>query len=236
MASDPYLQLWDIDMHLSENQKEYGHLVDKRFEAELEARITKYLRENITFVCFPVENEDERLRLEEGIIATLAQHPEFGPSPHWLGLNSPVPEIARSGLWNRQGLNGRPLTSKELERIKWLARFGNDSSTVRVENRVNLFQTREGTPKAGKTVGRGKVTSNDIRQYIDALLQDARMSGQEYIDLTAGEIHKQMVLRNRHPDVCRLMYEKMTPYDKILRTTPSGYSSTVTIRYYLKHR
>ena len=126
-SSDPYLQVWEIDMHNPVNKRDYGHLINEEFENELERRISRYLRENITFVCFPVDNAAERLRLEEGIIASLNRHPSFGPSSNWLGINSPIQEIASSGLWNRQGLQGPPLTDEELGRIKWLARFSNDS-------------------------------------------------------------------------------------------------------------
>jgi len=31
-AKDPYLKVWEIDMHISENIKEYGHLVNEQFE------------------------------------------------------------------------------------------------------------------------------------------------------------------------------------------------------------
>jgi len=36
MASDPYLQVWDIDMSKSENKRNYGHLINEQFENELE--------------------------------------------------------------------------------------------------------------------------------------------------------------------------------------------------------
>ena len=51
--------------------------------------------------------------IKEGIIASLNRHSSFGPSSNWLGLHSPVPEIANSGLWNRQGLLGQPLSDEE---------------------------------------------------------------------------------------------------------------------------
>jgi hypothetical protein len=86
----------------------------KEKSAQLEAKISQYLRDNITFVCFPVDEEVERLRLEEGIIATLNRNLSFGPNNNWLGLNSPVPEIISSGLWNRQGLDAQPLSAEEL--------------------------------------------------------------------------------------------------------------------------
>lgn len=36
--------------------------------------------------------------------------------------------------------------------------------------------------------------------------------------------------------VCQIMYEKMKNRDEVLSTTPSGYSSTIKIRYYLRNR
>jgi hypothetical protein len=66
MTSDPYLKIWEIDMHRSENAIDYGHLVNEGLEAALEAKISEYLRNNITFVCFPVDEKTERIRLEEG--------------------------------------------------------------------------------------------------------------------------------------------------------------------------
>jgi len=128
MTSDPYLHIWEIDFYYSENRRKYGHLIDEVFEAELEAKIGEYLRENITFVCFPINETSERLRLEEGIIATLNSDKSFGPSSSWLGLKSPEPDIANSGLWNKQGLKGQILSDEEIDRIKWLARFGNENN------------------------------------------------------------------------------------------------------------
>jgi hypothetical protein len=124
MGLNPYLQVWEIDMHYSENIRNFGHLINKELDTKLEARISEYLRKNITFICIPVDEEAERLRLEEGLIASLTMDPSFGPSSNWLGLNSPMPEIARSGLWNSQHLQGKPLSPEELERVKQLARSG----------------------------------------------------------------------------------------------------------------
>jgi len=236
MTSDPYLQVWEIDMHHSKNVRNYGHLVNARLEAELEAKISQYLRDNINFVCFPVDEEAERLRLEEGIIATLNRHPSFGPSNNWLGLNSPVQEIASSGLWNRQGLEGQPLSAEELERVKWLARFGNDSYRNNTGHRARVQRAVKHVRTVGEPPDSGQKTADDVRQYIEKLLQEAKMRGEDYIDLVSGDIHKQLGMKNRMPQVCRIMYEKMMPGDEVLHTTPSGKSSTIKIRYYLKQR
>lgn len=53
-GSAPYLRVREIDMQYSANRRKYGHLVDDDMETNLEARISRYLRENITFICFLV--------------------------------------------------------------------------------------------------------------------------------------------------------------------------------------
>jgi len=73
-------------------------LIDEEFEAKLETKISYYLTNNITFVCFPIHDSIERLRLKEGIIETFNSDDAFGPSSNWLDLNSPKPEIANAGL------------------------------------------------------------------------------------------------------------------------------------------
>lgn len=202
--------------------------------AGLEARISQYLRSNITFVCFPVDGEEERLRLEEGIVATLNSHPSFGPGNNWLGLNSPVPEIAGSGLWNRQGLDGQLLSDNELERIKWLARFGNDSYRNKPVHRARVQRAVNRVITTGKPYDSERKTADDVRNYIDKLLQEAKRRGEDYIDLVSGDIHNQLGMKNRMHQVCRIMYEKMQAGDKVIHTTPSSMSSTIKIRYYLK--
>ena len=236
MTSDPYLQVWEIDMHNSENERNDGHLINEELETELEAKISRYLRDNITFVCFPVDEEAERLRLEEGIIASLNRHPSFGPSSNWLGLNSPMSEIASSGLWNRQGLQGQPLSDEELERVKWLARFGNDSYRNNTGRRTRVQKAEDSVRVAVEATGSQGKTADDVRQYIEKLLQEAKMIGEDYIDLVSGDIHKQMGMKNRMPQICRIMYEKMMPGDEVLHTTPSGKSTTIKIRYDLRNR
>jgi len=236
MTSDPYLQVWEIDMHNSENERNYGHLINEGLETELEAKISRYLRDNITFVCFPVDEEAERLRLEEGIIASLNRHSSFGPSSNWLGLNSPMPEIASSGLWNRQGLQGQPLSDEELERVKWLARFGNDSYRNNTGRRARVQRAEDSVRVAVEVTGSQGKIADDVRQYIEKLLQEAKMIGEDYIDLVSGDIHKQMGMKNRMPQICRIMYEKMMPGDEVLHTTPSGKSTTIKIRYDLRNR
>jgi hypothetical protein len=110
---DPYLATWTIDTSKPENR----NLMDKEKNAEIERRVSKYLRENFTFTVFQVTDKDERLRMEEAIIAALNVEPTFRPCAKWPGLYSPETEIRESGLWLKRGLNGTPITENEFIRL-----------------------------------------------------------------------------------------------------------------------
>ena len=171
--------------------------------------------DNITFVCFPVDEETERLRLREGIMTTLNSDPTFK---------------------SNSKLQGQPLSDEELERIKWLARFGNDSWGNNIGRKVNVKRPESSIRKVNETKGSKGTTTEDIRQYIENILQKAKLQGKDHIDLVSGDIHKQLGLKNSYPQVCNAMYKKMIPGDEVLHTTSSGYSSTIKIRYYIKNR
>jgi hypothetical protein len=225
--ADSYLDIWEIDTSKTETKKHYGHLIDENKECEIETLVSEYLRNNISFVCFPVETEIDRLRFEEGIISALNKSTDFRPSKEWFGLNSPLSEIVNSGLWNRQGLDGTPLEKDELEEVKWLSRMVpyknfNKIQTQKLPERKTIISA-DGTKKS----------ADDIRRFIDEIFIKTKQEGAEYVDLVSGQIEKQLLMKNRLPQVCRIMYEKKKPKDEILHTTPSGKSSTIKIRYYL---
>lgn len=63
---DPYLATWTIDTSKPEN----SHYMDKEKNADTERRVSKFLREKFSFTVFQVTDKDERLRMEEAIIAS----------------------------------------------------------------------------------------------------------------------------------------------------------------------
>ena len=85
---------------------------------EVEQAVSRYLRTHMTFSAFEVETQEQRLRLEEGIIASLHQAEDFQARSSWLGRFSPEKEIRESGMWLKQGLDGVPLTDEELETLE----------------------------------------------------------------------------------------------------------------------
>ena len=76
-----------------------------------------------------------------------------------------------------------------------------------------------------------KITTDDIRTYIFELKNAAKLAGKTFIVLKSGDIHKELNLKSRMPQVCNAMRQSMNEGDIVLHTTPSGNSSTIEIQY-----
>lgn len=112
-----YLNIWNLD------SSRRGMITavegyDPELQRKIEKTVSNYMREHFTFVCFPVLSKQERLRLEEGIIATLNMTKDFVAGPTWRGKYNPHNEIIQSGMWLKQGLSGVPLTEKDFANIE----------------------------------------------------------------------------------------------------------------------
>lgn len=77
------------------------------------------------------------------------------------------------------------------------------------------------------------MTIKEICQYIEELKVIAKERGEKELVLVSGNIHKDLGLKNRMPQACNAMYQCMKNGDKIVHATPSGYSSTIQIKYKL---
>lgn len=108
---DPYLVNWTTDTSKRENK----HFIIKEKNDKMEDRVSEFLKDNMTFTAFKVDTKEQRLRFEEAIISTLNYASNFYSSENWFGKNSPEQQISSSGLWLRQGLNGKELTLSEFK-------------------------------------------------------------------------------------------------------------------------
>ncbi len=113
-----YIHAWNKNTSKPNVVAEMGSSYKPDFQKLVEGKISKLLRESFSFVCFPVTDADERLRLEEGIIATLNSTADFGPSYEWNGKHSTESEIRDSGMWLKEGLDGIPLSESEFTQIE----------------------------------------------------------------------------------------------------------------------
>ena len=107
-----------------------------------------------------------------------------------------------------------------------------------LEEKVDLLmsnQSTESAPKAHDESVRDvvKVKTKDIRDYIEGLKIEAKNRGEEFIVLRASDLHRINRLRNGMPIVCNAMRQCMGENDEVLHQTPSGYSSSLEIKYFL---
>ena len=80
---------------------------------------------------------------------------------------------------------------------------------------------------------RNKVSTADIRSYIEEQKKEAKAAGIDTLILKSGDIHRNKSLKSSMPMVCNAMRQCMGNNDKILHQTASGYSSTLEIEYKL---
>ncbi len=77
------------------------------------------------------------------------------------------------------------------------------------------------------------MTTKEICRHIEELKVTAKGRKEKVLVLVSGDIHKNLGLKNRMPQVCNAMYQCMRNGDTVVHTTPSGYSSTIEIEYKL---
>lgn len=78
-----------------------------------------------------------------------------------------------------------------------------------------------------------KISTNDIRAYINNLKKMSADKGDKTLILTARDIHDALHLKERYPMVCNAMRQAMSQCDEIMYSPQSGFSSTLKIKYYL---
>lgn len=155
---DPYLPIWNLDTSKAPNIGK----ADKRKEAEVERRVSAYMREAFTFCVIRAETREERLRLEEAMISTLNREKDFKASREWLGSSSPERAICRSGMWLKQGLDAQPLTDDEWNRLSRRIASEQPGRTTReavVPRREPQFDLKTGDRVRHDTFGEGTVLS-----------------------------------------------------------------------------
>lgn len=232
---DPFEVIWALDWSKPSIKNEYANGTQLGHKKAIEGAVSSYLRNNLSFTCIFVENEEDRLRIEEALIATLSKASDFESSSEWLGRHSPKPEIVSSGLWNTQGLNGNVLSCVEVEALKNDIMGGIKHLVKEISTTENCKEKIKPVLKAGNAqaapISR-RVSTSDIKVFISEIIDRSRQEGMAYVDILSGEIHKQMKLSSKMPSVCSAMYALMKENDVVLYTTPSGKSSTIKIRYF----
>lgn len=113
--NDPFLDHWNLDLTSRENRERYEDVVDAVVQAEVERRVSLYIRTSFSFAIIALPDGEERRAIETGLIGTVYRCHECGASEEWLGLHSPKPKIRASGLWQEQGFGTASLTLPDVE-------------------------------------------------------------------------------------------------------------------------
>ncbi len=108
----------------------------------LEREVSQILRERFWYRCVQIEEREERNRMEEGLVASLAECPRCQASSGWLGSHTYSVAVRESGLWNSEYVGGSPrITDAELRRFETLVR-----GTVDSRSTAGLRRALEETP------------------------------------------------------------------------------------------
>lgn len=116
-SNDPYLKLWELDLTTSAAKKQHGHLVDREYQNQIEAKVSQYIQEHFSFCVLEVHDKEERLFMEARLISTISLCERCKASKTWIGLSSPVEKIRTSGLWQVNELYKEPLSERDYRKL-----------------------------------------------------------------------------------------------------------------------
>jgi hypothetical protein len=112
----------------------------------IQQKVTEYIRKNITFVCFKVDDGDKRKYFEEKIISTISNCEECKQSKEWLGNYSDKPKVIKSGLWLDLLLWKDDLTDVDIDYLEEICNGNNNIKNNYVKETIFIdFSNGSGT-------------------------------------------------------------------------------------------
>lgn len=119
IENDEYIENWNKPFKKIIDKVRYKDFVDLHYEKKYEELITDHICVNLSFTLIPrIYDSKQRDRIEEGLIASLAQSTIRTSSVSWLGNNHPDKRIRDAKIWNIEYLNGQPISPIEFEELK----------------------------------------------------------------------------------------------------------------------
>jgi hypothetical protein len=119
-SDNPFLADWNLDITSRKAKDLRPDLVNSEEQRGIEIEVSRFIRERFSFSVFEVNEKNERLKIESGLISSISWCEECRPSMQWLGLNSPSKKIAKSGLWLVNELYKTPLDANGIVSLKGL--------------------------------------------------------------------------------------------------------------------
>ncbi len=112
---DPFLRQWEINLTTRAARERHTREIDHEHLQAVEQEVSDYLARSFTFVALPVVAKNDRATIKRGLLATVATCGDCHPSDQWLGRHHPDATLRQVGLWNVQGLKGRPFTTHDID-------------------------------------------------------------------------------------------------------------------------
>jgi hypothetical protein len=116
--NDPFLSDWELDLTARKAKDHYSGRIDISRQRAIEKRVSDYIQSSFRFVVTPVNEKEQRLRIESRIISTVSLCDACQPSAAWLGQFSPKEKIRKSGLWLVNELYGEPLSREDFMALR----------------------------------------------------------------------------------------------------------------------
>lgn len=120
--NDPFLKHWEVDLTTRKAKDQYSSIIDFDYQKQIESKVSRYIKDNFSFVAFEVEDKTERLGIESKLISTISLCDECCPSDSWLGNYSPKGKIVESGLWLVNELYKTPFDGLGVEYLSRLVK------------------------------------------------------------------------------------------------------------------
>lgn len=112
--NDSFIEQWKLDLTSASSRKKFENVIDYKYLHYIEKEVTKVIRNNFSVVVIREDSKEKRLKIEAGLIASVANCEECRPSNSWFGKYSPKEKIRESGLWQEQKINGPVLRTEEI--------------------------------------------------------------------------------------------------------------------------
>ncbi len=99
-----------------------------------------------------------------------------------------------------------------------------------LEEQVDMLMSQQENIKEKEG---NKMTTNTIKAYIEEQKRIAKAIGKAELVLRSGDVHNDLGLKQRHPQVCNAMRQCMNSGDVVLYQPPKGNGTTLQIKYNL---
>ena len=121
-----------------------------------------------------------------------------------------------------------------LDRIKTLEERVNKLEFGPYADAMKIIQD-EGYVYNPKSLASRKISlTQTARDYISEKKLEAKDEGKTELVLLCNDIQIALGVTNRTPCICTAMYDCMEDGDEVVSAPPSGKSTTVKVKYYLK--